>query len=283
MSSADLVIVTLFLLTVVYIVNRAIASVDKQTKVEFVKKLETKGPRSRAPDPQTIDPTSSEFKPREEPFDKQLDRMKFGDRSLKEILDVSFRFEKRYKYSLSDHDKDDQPRFLSISVENKTKDTDIYIIWDSCSISDYDNASRRVIRLSGRPPILADAQPPKFQAPSLVAPGSKFTATLTAEESLKPDNEKKSMEPKVPILDFKAIKDKSKDKKKVPKPVREELQRRLTAFDERRRTFEFFLRLSLKLVELNGPESRERPYYLWCKFTVTNMPWFDQLPWNPKK
>ncbi|WAL59579.1 hypothetical protein [Thermocoleostomius sinensis] len=287
MSSLDLVIVTLFLLTVVYIVNRAIASLDKQTKVDFVSKLDTSNPRIKAPDPQIIDPASKDFKPREEPFDQQLERMTFGDRSLKDILGISFKFKKRYKYDLDDHDKDEQPRFLIMNVENKSKDIDIYINWDSCSLTDYDNTARRVVRLTtDKDPILADSQPPKFQPPSLVAPGDKLTATFTAEDTLKPNTEKQIMEPKVPILDFKAIKAKSKNKD-VPKAVREELEKRLTSFDDRKRTFDFFLRLSLKLVTLNtletGADTSDRPYYLWCKFTVLKMPWYDQLPWNPKK
>lgn len=279
MGSADLVILTLFLLTMVYIVNRAIASVDKRTKVDFVKKLEGK----TAPDPKTLDPTAKEFKPKEEPFDKQLERMKFGERSLKDILDVSFKFKKRYKYSLKDHAADEQPRSLTLILENKSKDVDVYVDWDGCSITDYDNAARRIVRLMpGKSPILLDSQPPKFQAPSLVAPGDKLTTFLTAEDLLQMDPEKKIMEPKVPILDFKSIRDKSKNKE-VPKPTREALEKRLTAFDERRQQFVFFLRLSLRLVELNRPDARDYPYYLWCKFTVTNMPWFDQLPWNPRK
>jgi hypothetical protein len=262
MNPLDLVIVTIFLIIVAYVLIQAIDSVDKQVKIEF----DSKG------------------------VDQQLEEKQLNGIKLKDIVKISFKFESRYKYSTDKVEEDKLPRALILMVENLSNKLDreiyVYVHWDKSTLTDHENESRRVIHLDGKNQ-LTDRVPPKTQTVSPVSPGMKFTGNLTAEELLKLDEAKVILEPTAPVLNLSAIKAKSKNKK-VPKNVREALEKKLTSFEERTKSLEFSLLLMLQFVDLTPSAETEvieteAFRLIKCKFTVTSMPWHDQLPWNPKK
>lgn len=255
MSSSDLIIIALFLITVVYVVNRAIDSVDQQTKIALDETKNT--------------PTN---------LNEQLEKQTLGDIPLKDVVKVSFALkpETRYKF-------DNQPKELGISVENISNKLDrliyVYVDWDRSTITDYGNTARRVIQLNSDKQI-TDVNPPKHQVPSLVTPGTKLSANITAEPLL--EQKDNAWKPKAPILDLLKLKAESKNKN-IPKAVRDKLEEQWVNFEERKKPLEFYLRLMLRMEDLTDNVAKEYSYVLWCKLIVKNMHWTDQLPWNPKK
>jgi hypothetical protein len=237
---------------------QAINSVDKQVKIELDSKA----------------------------VEQQLEAKEFNGINLKDIIKISFKLEHRYKYSIDKVEDDQTPRSLILVVENLANKLDrdiyVYVDWDKSTLTDHENESRRVIHLDANRQI-RDMAPPKKQEASPVTPGMKLSGNFTAEELLKLDEAKTILEPATPILNLNKIKTTSENKKRVPKPVREKLKKKLTAFDEREKSLEFSLLLMLRLLDLNDEGAFERLYPIKCKFTMTSMPWHDQLPWNPKK
>ncbi|PSB14538.1 hypothetical protein C7B76_15920 [filamentous cyanobacterium CCP2] len=257
MNELDVIIVVIFLIITTYVVMQAISSVDKQVKIDF----DSKG------------------------VEQQLEAKQFSGLSLKDIVKIGFKFDSRYKYSMDKVEDDKTPRSLALSIENVSNKTDreiyLYIYWDKSTLTDHENESRRVIHLDGNKQ-LTDLIPPKTQLPSPVSPGMKFGGNLTAEELLKLDEAKKILEPTTPILNISKIKATSKNKK-VPKNVREALEKKLSAFEDGDKPLKFTLLLMLQLRDLTDNVAIEEFRSIRCDFTMTAMPWHDQLPWNPKK
>jgi hypothetical protein len=298
MNPLDLVIVTIFLIIVFYALTKAWNSLADQAKIE-------------------VDSKSIE---------QQLEQKQFNGIPLKDIVKISFKLEKRYKYNVDNVAEDQFPRSLALNVENisdkladklnspQTAQQDaastanrsssnrgatptqpsssasapeiyapeiyVYVVWDRSTLTDHENESRRVIHLDDNKQ-LTDRVPPKTQVDSPVSPGTKFSGNLTAEELLKPDEAKVYLEPTTPILNLSKIKATSKIKK-VPKARREQLEKKLASFEDRRKTLEFSLLLMLRLVDFADSATAEAYYPIRCKFTATSMPRYDQLPWNPK-
>lgn len=271
MNPLDLVIVAIFLIIVLYVLTQAWNSLDNQAKIEF----DSKG------------------------VEQQLEEKQLNGIKLKDIVKISFKFESRYKYSVDKVEEDKLPRSLALTVENISNKIEqpvssrevasnqpkpeiyVYVHWDKSTLTDHANESRRVIHLDGSNQI-TDRVPPKTQTPSPISPGMKFTGNLTAEELLKLDEAKVILEPTAPILNLSKIKATSKNKK-VPKNVREELEKKLASFENRKKPMEFSLLLMLRMLDLTEGAATEYFFPIRCKFTVTSMPRYDQLPWNPKK
>ncbi|WP_416667041.1 hypothetical protein [Egbenema bharatensis] len=257
MNELDLIIVVVFLIITTYVVMQAISSVEKQVKIEVDNK----------------------------DIEQQLDAKQFNGIKLKDIVKISFKLDSRYKYSVDKVEDDKTPRSLALSIENISNKTDreiyVYVYWDKSTLTDHGNESRRVIHLDANRQI-RDMVPPKKQEASPVSPGMKFSGNLTAEELLKLDEAKTILEPTAPILNLNSIK-KGSENKKAPKAARESLKKKLAAFEDRDESLKFSLLLMLRLLDLNEDEAIERLYPIQCKFTMTSMPWHDQLPWNPKK
>jgi hypothetical protein len=195
---------------------------------------------------------------------------------LKDIVDVSFRFEDRYKFS-------DQPKFFSTTIKNKSKDIHIYVDWDKSTITNYENTSRRVIRLNADKQLTSTNIPIGNQFSNPITPGGSFTAQITAEDIMGKNAEKNVLEPAKPIIDLDELDKRAKDKKRKPT---KELKEKNSQFRSREAPLEFSLRIMLRMSRLdeNGKVgSPEYQYPLWCKFKVFNMHWWDQIPWNPKK
>jgi hypothetical protein len=255
----DGIVVALFLLAVAYVVNQAVAYIEQQTSIKFL----------------------------DEEFKNQLREKTLEEKSLFDLLDITFRFEPpRYKYSFYKAEQDEQPRSLFMTVRNKSKDVNIYIDWNQSSITDYKGTSRRVIRLGMDERLNPAFYPLNFQVPSPVAPGCAVTSRITAEDILKAETDEKSgdkfLKPSEPILSLSKLQADIKNKK-LPKEVRERREKQKLDFEEWRNPLEFSIRLMLRMADLNKNKASEYQYALLLKFTVNRVVWRHVLPWNPKK
>jgi hypothetical protein len=215
-------------------------------------------------------------------FDKQLSDKKIGDRTLKELVGVGFKFEYRYKFK-------DQPKMLLITIENKSPDHYLYIDWDGSSITTYDpNVSRRVIRLAPDKRINDLPQPQIF---SVIPPKLKLATMITAEDSLNPAGDGETLELKTPIINLDKLAAVSKILR-TPQYIKDINFN----FKERRKPIEFYLRLMLRMTDVQREDGSDRyqqvnPAYgreffqtvVAYRFTVTKMSWVDQIPWNPQR
>jgi hypothetical protein len=252
----DLIIVTIYVIIVVYVFKQAIDALDDIAKVTLVKK----------------------------DLEAQLERETFEGTMLKDLLEISFRFSKK------DENKfEDQPKEMTVTFKNKSThevkaDADplplvtIKIDWDSCSITDYNKRARRVIRLTPDDR-LQDLD--QEQVPSVVPPERTLSARITAEDVLKLDPEKNTMAPDKPLLDILGLKEASKDKKE--KKASKEIKEMWAKFDAEKAPLTFSLRLLVYLCIFRDGSEYKRPYWICCNFTVTNLPWTNYLPWVPKK
>jgi hypothetical protein len=250
----DLIILVVYIICMTYVIFQAILSLGDQTKFE----ADTKS------------------------FDAQLADKKIGDRTLKDLVSVGFKFEYRYKYK-------DQPKMLTMTIENKSLDHYIYVDWDSSSMTTYDpNFSRRVIRLAPDKRINDLTQPQIFSA---IPPKLKLATTITAEDVLKPGGDGETLELKMPIIDLEKLETVSKVLR-TPQYIKDINFN----FKERRKPIEFYLRLMLRMTDVQREDGGDRyqqvnPAYgreffqtvVVYRFTVTKMFWVDQIPWNPQR
>lgn len=248
----DLIILVVYIICMTYIISQAIFSLDNQTK--FV--AETKF------------------------FEAQLEEKKLGDKKLKDLVSVGFKFEFRYK-------SNNQPKQLIMTIENKSPDHYIYVDWDSSSITTYDpNFSRRVVRVA---PDNNDLDLP--QVFSAIPPKLKLATVVTAEDVFKRSEDGSKLELKNDLIDLKKLEAVSKILR-TPQYIKDINFN----FKERRKPIEFYLRLMLRMTDVlheNGPDRLQQvtPTYgtevfqtmVTCKFTVSKMFWLDQIPWNPQK
>jgi hypothetical protein len=249
----DLIILVVYIICMTYVISQAIFSLDNQTKIV----------------------TDGKF------LDTQLEEKQLGDKKLKDVIGIGFKFEDRYK-------SDAQPKTLAMTVENKSENFYIYIDWDSSSITSYDpNFSRRVIRVAPDKRITDLALSQVF---STIPPKLKLPTSITSETAFKLKDDG-VLELATPIIDLETLEKVSKILK-TPQYIKDINFN----FKERRKPIEFYLRLMLRMTDILYEDGRDRfqqvtqtygrEYYqtvLTCKFTVTRMFWVDQIPWNPQK
>ena len=249
----DLLILVVYIICMAYIIARAISSLDNQTK----------------------------FAADAKSFEALLEGKKLGDKNLKDLVGMGFKFDFRYKYQ-------DQPKTLLMTIENKSPDHYIYVDWDSSSITTYDpSSSRRVIRVTPDKRI-TDLDVP--QVPSAIPPKLKLAPVITAEDVFKL-NAEGVLELKAPLIDL----DKLNAISKILRTP-QYLKDINFNFKERRRPIEFSLYLMLQITNVLNEDGNDRlrqvtPTYgrqvfqtmLTYKFTVSRMSWIDQIPWNPQK
>jgi hypothetical protein len=249
MSDTDLIILVIFLICVAYVVRRAIETLDNQTKIEFEKKE----------------------------LESQLETLTLEGTSLKDIVEVNFGFkpEDRFKFA-------DQPKSLLAIIKNKSKNIQIYTEWDKSTLTNYGNASRRVIHLNIADKLVISAhQPLLIQAPNPISPGNSLSVQLAPEDTVRRNVETNVLEAKDPIVDLEDLKKKATDTKEKPAP--KDLKQKRLKFLTHKAPLEFSLRLMLRMNSIDEGGGTPYEYPLLCKFKVINMPWWDQLPWNPKK
>jgi hypothetical protein len=167
----------------------------------------------------------------------------------------------------------DEVKELSLSIENKSDNLAIYVDWDNSSIvGDLSKQSRRVIRKS--PDMIRDLAVP--QSPSLIAPKSTLSETVTAEDVLQRDQESEIYKAINPLLAITKLKSAGPPQKKM-----------YNEFMTGKQTFEFSLQLVLRISEVRvglSPGVNIPPMcILNCPFTVRKLPWTHALPWNKKK
>jgi hypothetical protein len=250
----DLIILVVYIICMTYIIAQAIFSLDNQTK--FV--------------------TETKFS------EAQLEEKKLGDKPLKDLVNIGFKFDSRYKFNK-------QPQTLIMTIENKSQDYYIYVDWDSSSITTYDpKFSRRVIRVAPDKRINDLALPQVFSA---IPPTLKLSAVITAEDVFKPSEDGSTLELKDHLIDLKKLEGAAKNIK-TPQYIKDINFN----FKERRKPIEFYLRLMLRMTNVLHEDGNDRlqpvaPTYgreafqtmVTYKFTVSKMFWVDQIPWNPQK
>jgi len=240
MNDTDLIILVIFLICVTYVIRRAIEELDAQTRIDFDKKdLET-----------------------------QLENLTLNEVKLKDIVEVSFKFDDRYKHS-------EQPKTLGTTIKNKSENVQIYADWDKSTLTDFGTPSRRVIRLNADKQITSTGRPIGSQFSSPITPGTSFSAQLTAEDIMKLNSDKNVLEPGSALVDVDDLDKKANDKK-----ASKEIKELNGNFRSRKAPIDFSLRLMLRMNPLDAGGGKEHQYPLWCKFKVINMPWWDHIPWN---
>ncbi|MBD1867660.1 hypothetical protein H6F95_10195 [Cyanobacteria bacterium FACHB-471] len=230
MTELDLLILTVYIISVVYVLYQAINTLDDQTTFHF--------------DRTTLDQTLDE-------------------KELRDLINLNFRFDDRYKF-------EEQPKKLSMSLENKSTDQSFEVNWDHSSLTDHEGRSRRVIRLTPDKRFNLSEQ----QVPSVVPPGKTLKEEFTAEDILKM-NIDGSLETASPIIDLFGIEKAGKKSDKMKKLYAD--------FMERKADITFSLRLVVKMIDLSGEGRSDRSYVLPATFLIKKVPWSDALPFNPKK
>ncbi len=201
-------------------------------------------------------------------FDKSAFEEILKQRELDEVFAVNFGLKPEDRYGF-----DGIPSKLGITVENKSADFSIKVDWDRSAWIDFENRSRRAIRLPPDKRIdLASAQ-----VSSTIAPKASLKENITAEDLLKLQ-EDGSITAEGTLYDLPKLKKNAESKK--PPPGQKELFGKFAGMQEPL-TFTLWLEVRVPIAE--SLERRDRSYTLPCKFMIAKMPWQDYLPFNPKK
>ncbi|GAB1537917.1 hypothetical protein NUACC21_05720 [Scytonema sp. NUACC21] len=198
--------------------------------------------------------------------DKQL-----KEQDLQDKIGISFSLKPMYKI--------DDPKELSINIENKYEDVILYVDWDNCAFVEFDGVSRRMIRVS--PDITRDLGVP--QVPSIIVPGKTLKEKISSEGvfsfGAKSDKE-------IGTLVYKAGQSVANVLKWKDSPVKSQ-KKQFREFMDRKRNFEFslelVLRLARKYVGLAPGHDIPTICVIKCPFTIRKLPWTYALPWNKKK
>jgi hypothetical protein len=199
-------------------------------------------------------------------FNKSAVEDQLKEKNLQDKIGISFSLKRTY--SIED------PKELSMSIENKSEELAIYVDWDNCAFEEFDGTSRRVIRKS--PDMTRDLAVP--QTPSLIVPKKTLKEAVTSEAVFQRDQLTQTYTPKNPVANILKWK---------TSPVRAQ-RIEFNKFMSRKRNFEFSLDLVLRLAETNMGITHginvPPLFVVKCPFTVRKLPWTYALPWNqPKK
>ncbi|MBD2772209.1 hypothetical protein [Iningainema tapete] len=198
-------------------------------------------------------------------FKKAEVEQQLKDQNLQDIVGINFTLKSLYPI--------EEPKELSMGIENKSEKLAIYVDWDNSAFEEFDGGSRRVIRKS--PDVTRDLGVP--QIPSLIVPKKTLKEAVTSESVFRLDKESGTYTPQTPLANI--IKLKNGPTKAQKKQFAE--------FMERKLTFKFSLDLVLRVAEANvGLESgRSTPpiHIIKCPFEVRKLPWTYALPWNKKR
>ncbi|NEQ27368.1 MAG: hypothetical protein F6K28_51870, partial [Microcoleus sp. SIO2G3] len=173
-------------------------------------------------------------------FDRATVQQQLEEQGIESLVDIKVKLASRYDYS--------QPKTLSVTVQNKSQNAAVYVDWDRCAFTDNRGQARRVIRITPDRRSEDLFQP---QMSSTVTPGSSLSATVTAEDLLRPGLGD-TLEPKGPLV----------DPKKAP--------------------LNFALYIAMRISNLAVESGSDRFYTIACPFRMSPVPWHDALPFNPK-
>lgn len=198
-------------------------------------------------------------------LDKSSVEEQLKQQNLQDKIGISFSLLPSYSI--------ENPKELSISIENKSQDLAIYVDWDNSAFEEFDGTSKRVIRKS--PDIIRDLG--VSQAPSLIVPKKTLREAITSESVLQRDQETGTYVTKNAVANVLKWK---------TSPVRA-LRIQFSEFNDRKRNFSFSLDLILRLAETNlgiAPGQSTPPIcIIKCPFTVKKLPWTYALPWNKRR
>ncbi len=136
-----------------------------------------------------------------------------------------------------------------LSIENKSLENFLYVIWDQCVINDFSKRSRRVIRLY--PGTTIDLMQP--QAYSAIAPGQTLRERITAEDVLQRNKDTQALE--------------------IGRPL----------FGGGNFSGEGAKFLVILVLQASTPGlSLEKPHLLMCQFKIVKTSWIKAVAWKPK-
>ncbi len=187
-------------------------------------------------------------------------KQKLEDLNLQDKIEVSFRMKDRYEI--------DDLKEMSLIVKNKSNVNTVYIHWDNCSFIGFDGRSRRVIWLT--PTQVRDLAVPQIE--SVIAPGQTLKEQITTADVMERDAEKGTYKATKPLVDISGLQKGLKAQRKM-----------YNGFMKMNLTFNFSLRLVVKLFVISGEEDRQPFYVVEFPFTVRKLPWTYALPWNQKR
>ncbi|WP_088891705.1 hypothetical protein [Leptolyngbya ohadii] len=164
MNQTDLIILTVYLISITYVIYQAINSLEAQTIIKF-----EKGALTQVLSEETI-----------------------ADQPLSQFLDINFSFKGRYGFS-------SQPATITGVIANKSATATIAIDWDSSSITNFAGKVRRVIHLI---PDLTPDSLSEPQIKSTIPPGRSLQATLAPEDLVKPNDDRTTLVAKGAIVDL---------------------------------------------------------------------------------
>lgn len=138
---------------------------------------------------------------------------------------------------------------VSLSIENKSSERFLYVIWDQSVINDFGKRSRRVIRLS--PGNTLDSMQP--QAYSAIAPGQTLKEKITAEDVLQRNKDTQALE--------------------IGRPL-------FSGGDFSGGGAKF---LVILIIQSSTPGvSLEKPHLLMCQFRIVKTSWIKAVAWKPR-
>jgi hypothetical protein len=138
---------------------------------------------------------------------------------------------------------------VSLTIENKSSERFLYVIWDQSVINDFGKRSRRVIRLL--PGTTLDLMQP--QAYSTIAPGQTLKEKITAEDVLQRNKDTQALEIGKPLFSG-------------------------GNFSGGGAKF-----LVILILQSSNPEvSLEKPHLLMCQFKIVKTSWIKAVTWKPR-
>lgn len=237
MTSTDLIIVTVYLICIYYVILQAWNSLEEQTVIKHVGNV-------------------------------------FDYETLKDFLDVKFKFDDFYAFSK-------QPAKLATTIQNKSPSATITVDWEKGALRDFQGNDRRLLHLV---PGLLEADKAKAQTPSTISPRRSIAVDLTAEGLVTADAETKVLSATKPIVDVEKLAQ-DKDAKPKDKKDAERIQKLKTTYSNfmaMREPLTFSLRLPLQITNIVEGSRKDMWGFVDCNFTVSRKPRIDQVPWNPK-
>ncbi|GAB4276013.1 MAG: hypothetical protein Fur0025_00760 [Oscillatoriaceae cyanobacterium] len=168
-------------------------------------------------------------------------KIQLADNGLESAVGINFKLAEKYQLK-------DELKNLDVEIKN-TSNRDLYVDWDYSSFVDAAGRSQRLVRLT--PGMSFDLLPP--QVFSTIAPGKTLKEKLTAESTLKRDQETSLLTGAAPLIEFSKFKSNSKQKS-APS------------------SFTFALRLALRHADVQNSFSGNRFHVINCEFTAKKLP-----------
>jgi len=180
-------------------------------------------------------------------FERDSFEQQLTEKNLKGIVDIQFGFDGKYKF--------DQPKDLSLTIKNQSPLYTIEVDWDRSSITDIGGRSRRMIRLTpDRRLSLYDRQ-----VFSTIAPGKSLREKVTAEDLLKLNPEKGTMDPSAPLFSISPLN---------------------APFMASKAALKISVQIALRLLDMTTALNDARYTAVTCDLAMRKIPKSDLFPWK---